>query len=123
MDKVLPGALIVAVCWMLYNDFRHLHSIEHPSEQSTIVRAKSTLETGSWECKPSYHRSTFPGSREFDTVYGTIQVFEWGPEDGEKVLLIHGLGTPCIALGDMAREFVDKGCRVMLFGQFRGCSC
>ncbi|OAQ96722.1 hypothetical protein LLEC1_07852, partial [Akanthomyces lecanii] len=43
------------------------------------------------------------------------RVFEWGPEDGEKVLLLHGIGTPCIAMGDMAKEFVAKGCRVMLF--------
>ena len=116
MDKVLPGTLVVAVCWLFYNELRHLRSIELPSERSTIIRAKP-ITKGSCESKPPYHHNTFPGSQRFDTICGTIQVFEWGPLDGEKVLLIHGLGTPCIALGDMAREFVDKGCRVMLFGQ------
>jgi hypothetical protein len=119
MDKFLPGALITAVCWLLYSELRHLHVIEHPPEESTIVHARPSTSHWEQKRKPPYRKDTFPGSREFETVYGTIQIFEWGPEDGEKVLLIHGLGTPCIALGDMAREFVDKGCRVMLFGECR----
>jgi hypothetical protein len=120
----MPGALLAAVGWLLYTQLRHLNVIEHPSEESTIVRARPSLETRHWgqNCKPPYRKDTFPGSREFETVYGTIQIFEWGQEDGEKVLLIHGLGTPCIALGDMAREFVDKGCRVMLFGESQTCT-
>jgi hypothetical protein len=31
------------------------------------------------------------------------------------VLLVHGITTPCIALGAVARRLVEKGCRVMLF--------
>ncbi|KAK5988653.1 hypothetical protein PT974_10139 [Cladobotryum mycophilum] len=60
----------------------------------------------------------FPGARDVETPYGTTKVFEWGPEDGEKVLLIHGMSTPSIALGDMAWEMVGKGYRVMLFDLF-----
>jgi hypothetical protein len=124
MNKVLPGALVAAAGWLLYTELRHLHVIEHSSEESTIVHARLSFEAGHWEqnYKPPYRKDTFPGSRQFKTVYGTIQVFEWGPEDGEKVLLMHGLGTPCIALGDMAREFVDRGCRVMLFGKSQSCA-
>ncbi|OAA44304.1 alpha/beta hydrolase [Metarhizium rileyi] len=65
-----------------------------------------------------YPPDVFPGGRDVETAYGTMRVFEWGPRDGEKVLLLHGIGTPCVALGDMAREFVRKGCRVMLFDLF-----
>ena len=64
-----------------------------------------------------YPADAFPGARDVETEYGTIKVFEWGPEAGKKVLLMHGIGTPCVALGDMAREFVRRGCRVMLFGE------
>lgn len=80
----------------------------HPTE-----KADGTAST------PPYRMDEFPGGRQVRTAYGTIHVFEWGPEDGEKVVLLHGIGTPCIALGDMAREFVAKGCRIMLFGEFR----
>lgn len=44
-----------------------------------------------------------------------MRVYEWGPEDGHKVLLVHGITTPCIALGAVAHGLVDNGCRVMLF--------
>jgi pimeloyl-ACP methyl ester carboxylesterase len=63
-----------------------------------------------------YPASALPGGRDVATPYGTIRVFEWGPETGDKVLLMHGIGTPCLALGDMAEELVARGHRVMLFG-------
>lgn len=63
-----------------------------------------------------YPPDALPGARDVDSPYGSIRVYEWGPEDGRKVLFIHGISTPCIALAGMAHRFVDKGCRVMLFG-------
>ena len=56
-----------------------------------------------------------PGARDVASPYGSIRVYEWGPEDGQKVLLVHGITTPCIALGGLAHALVDRGCRVMLF--------
>jgi pimeloyl-ACP methyl ester carboxylesterase len=60
----------------------------------------------------------FPGGRDVETPYGCIKLFEWGPEDGEKVLLLHGISTPCLALGTLAEALVSKGYRVMLFDFF-----
>ncbi|KUJ22571.1 alpha/beta-hydrolase [Mollisia scopiformis] len=62
-----------------------------------------------------YPPDAFPGARDAVSPYGTIRVYEWGPETGRKVLLIHGISTPCVALGGIARGLVEKGCRVMLF--------
>lgn len=78
----------------------------------------SIADTSNAPPPPPYRLDEFPGGRQIRTSYGTLQAFEWGPEDGEKVVLLHGIGTPCIAMGDMAKEFVAKGCRVMLFGTF-----
>ncbi|KFY12111.1 hypothetical protein V492_04089, partial [Pseudogymnoascus sp. VKM F-4246] len=50
--------------------------------------------------------------------YGSIRVHEWGPEDGKKILLVHGITTPCLALGGIAHGLVAKGYRVMLFDLF-----
>lgn len=47
--------------------------------------------------------------------YGSIRVYEWGPSDGHKILLVHGITTPCLALGGLAHGLVEKGYRVMLF--------
>ena len=47
--------------------------------------------------------------------YGNIRVYEFGPEDGRKILFIHGISTTCMTLQDVARPLAEKGCRVMLF--------
>lgn len=85
----------------------------------TITRARTRAEAlaATSEKTLPYPPDAFPGARDVVTEYGTIKVFEWGPEAGEKVVLVHGIGTPCVALGEMAREFVRRGCRVLLFGK------
>ena len=65
-----------------------------------------------------YPPDIFPGGRDVETPYGSIRVFEWGPEDGRKVLFVPGISTPAMSLGGLAEELVKKGCRVMLFGKF-----
>lgn len=67
--------------------------------------------------KLPYPPNALPGARDVASPYGGIRVYEWGPEDGEKILLIHGISTPSIALSDLAHKLVGKGCRVMLFGK------
>jgi hypothetical protein len=90
---------------------------KRPSEEHKVTRARTRAEAASLKKKSLvYPPDAFPGGRQVKTAYGTIQVFEWGHEEGEKVLLLHGIGTPCVALGDMAKEFVSQGCRVMIFG-------
>jgi hypothetical protein len=68
-----------------------------------------------------YPPDLFPGARNVDTPYGSMRVFEWGSETGRKVLLVHGISTPCISLGSVAERLVDQGCRVILFGQSTCC--
>ncbi|OBT41801.1 hypothetical protein VE00_08296 [Pseudogymnoascus sp. WSF 3629] len=65
-----------------------------------------------------YPPDILPGGRDVDTPYGSIRVYEWGPEDGEKILMVHGITTPCLALGGLAHGLVEKGYRVMLFDLF-----
>lgn len=90
----------------------------YKQHQPKVAIAKTRTEAAA----PTNHTSpypldVYPGGRDVKTPYGTIRVFEWGPVTGEKVLLMHGIGTPCIALKDMAEAFVNRGCRVMLFGE------
>ncbi|KAF5539597.1 2-hydroxy-6-oxo-6-phenylhexa-2 4-dienoate hydrolase [Fusarium mexicanum] len=65
-----------------------------------------------------YHPDQFPGARDVETPYGSIRVYEFGPEDGEKVLFVHGISTPCITLGPIALGLAKRGYRVMLFVSF-----
>jgi pimeloyl-ACP methyl ester carboxylesterase len=86
-----------------------------PSPRETLLPQLSDEEIASLPYPPN----VIPGAgRDVQTPYGTTKVFEWGPEDGEKVLLLHGIGTPCLALSDLAQGLVDAGYRVMLFDFF-----
>lgn len=62
-----------------------------------------------------YPPDAYPGTRDVESPYGNLRVYEWGPENGRKVLLVHGISNPCIALGAVAHGLADKGCRVMMF--------
>lgn len=46
-----------------------------------------------------YPPDALPGARDIASPYGTLRVYEWGPKNGRKVLMVHGISTPCIALG------------------------
>lgn len=45
-------------------------------------------------------------------------MYEWGPENGRKVLMLHGISTPCLSLGKLAHALVKLGCRVLLLDLF-----
>ncbi|KAI9690500.1 MAG: hypothetical protein M1822_009463 [Bathelium mastoideum] len=83
-----------------------------PSPRSTLLPKLSAQEIQDIPYPPD----VLPGARDVDTPYGSIRVYEWGPENGRKVLLVHGISTPCISLAGVAKKLVDQGCRVMLFG-------
>lgn len=65
--------------------------------------------------KLPYPLDALPGARDVQSPAGSLRVYEFGPENGRKVLLIHGVSTPCLALGGVAHGLAEKGCRVMLF--------
>ena len=66
----------------------------------------------------AYPPDLFPGARDVQTHYGIMRVYEWGPVDGMKVLLIHGDTTPAPMFAPIAEILVKKGCRVMIIGRF-----
>lgn len=86
--------------------------------QTVLVSPRSTVLPGISESENRQlplPADALPGARDVASPYGSIRVYEWGPEDGPKVLFVHGITTPCISLGGVAHALVDRGCRVMLF--------
>lgn len=69
-----------------------------------------------------YPPNLLPGARDVDTPYGSMRVYEWGPKDGRKVILIHGNTTPAPLLWPIAQALERKNCRVMIFGVQITCS-
>ena len=53
--------------------------------------------------KNPYLFDLLPGRRDVLSPWGNMRAYEWGPEDGRRVLFLHGLSTPAPALGAVAR--------------------
>lgn len=83
-----------------------------PSPRNTLLPSLSQAQADTLPYPPNH----FPDPRDVETHYGSMRVYEWGPEHGAKVLLIHGDTTPGPMLGPVACELVNKGCRVMIIG-------
>ena len=83
-----------------------------PSPRDTLLPNLSLEQAAALPYPPDL----LPGARDVTTPYGTMRVYEWGPEDGEKVLFIHGDATSAPILSPIARNLVKKGCRIMMFG-------
>jgi pimeloyl-ACP methyl ester carboxylesterase len=65
-----------------------------------------------------YPPSALPNPRRLLTPYGALQIHEFGPPTGEKVLFLPGISTPCVALSSLATHLAQNGYRVMLFDYF-----
>ncbi|KAJ4268429.1 hypothetical protein NW762_002492 [Fusarium torreyae] len=94
----------------------------YPARRSTI---NNPLKEGVYDKSNAdklknlvYQPDQFPGARDVETPYGSIRVYEFGPETGEKVLFVHGISTPCITLAPLALALAKRGYRVMLFDLF-----
>lgn len=85
------------------------------SPRTTLLPKLSSDEAAALPYPPD----VLPGARDVETPYGSLRVYEWGPIEGDKVLLVHGISTPCVALAPLAEELVKRGRRVMLFGKSR----
>ena len=84
-----------------------------PSPLTTLLPGLSDTEGSAVPYPPDL----FPGARDVESPYGTLRVYEWGPGEGRKVLLLHGVSTPCLSLGRLAEGLTARGTRCMLIGE------
>ena len=118
-NSVVVGAISVGVLGpLLLRLFSSLSSRKSTAEgilESPIHTVLPGLSRQDQAALP-YPPNALPGARDVDTPHGSIRVYEWGPEDGRKILLVHGISTPCLSLAAVAKHLADRGCRVILFG-------
>ncbi|KAI1259297.1 alpha/beta-hydrolase [Xylariaceae sp. FL1019] len=118
VPAVSPGFLVVAAAFvsvgLIYRPIKAKQELftQSPRKPAVAEYSKKGIQS------IPYPPDALPGGRDVETPYGSIHVYEWGPEDGERVLFVHGISTPVIALGDLGREMVAKGYRVMMFDLF-----
>lgn len=106
------GASSAALCALLYS------SLSSSSSKAKFIPSPLRTHAPSDLKNLGYSDDYLPGARDVPTPHGTIRCYEFGPANGRKVLLVHGITTPCVALAPLAEKLVAKGCRVLLFDLF-----
>ncbi|KAH8828979.1 Alpha/Beta hydrolase protein [Flagelloscypha sp. PMI_526] len=71
---------------------------------------------------PQTHRSwavyppdTYPGGGYAPLPYGKTRYWLFGPEDGQKIVLLHGLSVPSLIWKNVAPDLARRGYRVLLY--------
>ncbi|CCM07091.1 uncharacterized protein FIBRA_09418 [Fibroporia radiculosa] len=101
----LPAAVLVAYC---------LTAFPHASSTRAVHPSLATLpnHSSSWEIYPD---TFYKGGAYVNLPQGTVRHWLIGPEDGERIVLIHGLSVPAIIWKDVAPKLVSSGFRVLLY--------
>lgn len=56
-----------------------------------------------------YPSDYFPNGRQVESPYGAIRVYEQGPEDGERLLFVHGISTPSPVFNSIFDQLLAHG--------------
>ncbi|KAH8092510.1 alpha/beta-hydrolase [Cristinia sonorae] len=78
----------------------------HPSLSSL------SKESRSWQI---YDEDFFQGGAYVSFPYGRVRYWLFGPEEGTRIVLIHGLSIPAIIWKDIAPQLAARGFRVLLY--------
>ncbi|KAF9276798.1 hypothetical protein BGZ68_009752 [Mortierella alpina] len=63
----------------------------------------------------AYPEDYFPGGAYAELSFGETHYFLFGPDNGKKVVFIHGLSTPASVYSKVARDMAENGHRVLLY--------
>lgn len=108
--------ILISTATILYLSRRNRLSTSTSPVSSGQIPAATPFDAPIPPLPPLPGLPALPGARDVESPFGTLRVYEWGPQDGRKVLLLHGISTPAVGLGDLARDLVARGCRVLLMG-------
>lgn len=90
----------------------HLSRASIPSPLTTQLPNLSPSQIAALPYPPDL----YPGARDVQTSYGVMRVYEWGNENGRKVMLVHGDATCAPLWKRVAERLVAKGCRLIVLG-------
>ncbi|GAB7358329.1 hypothetical protein MBLNU230_g2401t1 [Neophaeotheca triangularis] len=92
------------------------HLLSQAKQEPEIYRSPLHTQPRTLSSNHPYPPTALPGARDIPTPYGSQRAYEFGPETGRKILLIHGISTPCVSLASLAHVLANEyHCRVCLF--------
>ncbi|KAH9927074.1 alpha/beta-hydrolase [Epithele typhae] len=83
--------------------------------QSVHIHSSLALLDKSHPSWTLYPDNFYEGGAYVRLPYGSVRYWLIGPEDGQRVVLIHGLSVPSIIWKDVAPKLAAKGHRVLLY--------
>jgi len=103
--------VVASVAGLLAVGATSISLVNSPSPR--ILKAPEPSEAG------EYKHSLFEGGATLQTPYGRLRFYELGPKDGKKVLLIHGISTPCPVWQRLVPQLVNSGHRVLCYVSYK----
>ncbi|KAK2459954.1 hypothetical protein APHAL10511_008039 [Amanita phalloides] len=88
-----------------------LASFPHPPAPLIVLSSLSSLPIA-WSIYPDDY---YAGGAYAPLPFGKVRYWLLGPENGQKVVLIHGLSIPAIIWRDVAPSLATHGYRVLLY--------
>ncbi|KAH9944428.1 alpha/beta-hydrolase [Epithele typhae] len=81
------------------------------------VPVDHSMEALPMDCRlrQMYPDDLFPNGAYAALPYGRVRYWLMGPQDGIKVVLIHGLSTPAITWKDIAPYLAERGFRLLVY--------
>lgn len=118
---LLAADLSIRLGTRLYDTYAGYYQDEGVDDNiaKSLASRLSVQEAGALPYPPD----AYPGARDVASPYGSLRVYEWGPEDGRRIVMVHGITNPSVALGGVAEGLVDRGSRVILFGKTNARLC
>ncbi|ESK84499.1 alpha beta hydrolase [Moniliophthora roreri MCA 2997] len=91
-----------------------LASFPHPPEPLQIHESLASLpsESRSWTIYPE---DFYEGGNYVSLPFGRMRYWLFGPEDGIRIVLVHGLSIPAFVWQFVAPELANRGFRVMVY--------
>ncbi|PWN46631.1 alpha/beta-hydrolase [Violaceomyces palustris] len=106
LKRASTAFVAVALLRLLANAF--IRGIDFKSLPTTLPAPKLVRDG-------PYPHDIFPGGKFVNTPFGKIRYYEFGPEDGNKLLLVHGISTPAPVWKEMVPGLIAAGHRLLIF--------
>ncbi|KIY49147.1 alpha/beta-hydrolase [Fistulina hepatica ATCC 64428] len=91
-----------------------LAAFPHPPPPLMVHPSLASLPntSRSWDIYPEDY---YPGGEYITLPYGRMRYWLFGPDNGKKIVLIHGLSVPAIIWKDVAPQLSKRGYRVLVY--------
>ncbi|THH10126.1 hypothetical protein EW145_g1541 [Phellinidium pouzarii] len=93
---------------------RFLASFPLPPVPVAVYPSLASLPRSSRSWK-IYPEDFYEGGNYVSFPFGRVRYWVFGPETGEKIVLVHGLSVPAIIWKDVAPQLAAKGFRVLVY--------